>query len=211
MRPLEEITNNRKIHIEESSYHPEIPAFGGRYFDSINHKYYNFIFSVQGGWEHLSVSTPSKTPSWDIMCEMKEAFFDDEEECFEFHPKKSEYINVHQHCLHIWRPVISDILNMYSSQGLCTIGEKITTRDLLKDLFKDNDKLMNQLEDFYKAENGENINLDEEIQLIDRVPIELIGRLNPPYLSVGTKTKEGFNTLKDIAKENNIKVGLGDN
>lgn len=77
----------------------------GFYFDPVNQKKYCFVFSWGGGWEHLSVSTPNKTPDWDTMCRVKNVFWDEEEACVEYHPKKSEYVNQHPHCLHIWRPL----------------------------------------------------------------------------------------------------------
>lgn len=55
------------------------------------------------GWEHLSVSHKNKIPSWECMNEMKEMFFYDDEECFQFHPKKENYINNNEYTLHIWR------------------------------------------------------------------------------------------------------------
>lgn len=55
------------------------------------------------GWEHLSVSHKNKIPSWLTMNEMKELFFEDNEECFQFHPKKDNYINNNEYTLHIWR------------------------------------------------------------------------------------------------------------
>lgn len=64
----------------------------------------HFIFSW-GEWEHLSVSTPVKTPTWEQMCKMKEIFWKDDEVCMELHPKKEEYVNNHPYCLHIWRPI----------------------------------------------------------------------------------------------------------
>lgn len=54
-------------------------------------------------WEHVSVSFSGRDPTWAEMCEVKRMFFLPEEECIQFHPKESEYVNVHQHCLHIWR------------------------------------------------------------------------------------------------------------
>lgn len=56
------------------------------------------------GWEHLSVSHKNKIPSWECMNEMKEMFFKDDEECFQMHPKKDNYINNNEYTLHIWRP-----------------------------------------------------------------------------------------------------------
>ena len=57
------------------------------------------------GWEHLSVSFKNKIPSWECMNEMKEMFFNDDEECFQLHPKKDNYVNNNEYTLHIWRPV----------------------------------------------------------------------------------------------------------
>lgn len=57
------------------------------------------------GWEHLSVSHKNKIPSWLTMEEMKEMFFKNDEECFQFHPKADDYINNNEYTLHIWRPL----------------------------------------------------------------------------------------------------------
>lgn len=57
------------------------------------------------GWEHLSVSHKNKIPSWLTMQEMKELFFEDDEECFQLHPKADDYINNNEYTLHIWRPI----------------------------------------------------------------------------------------------------------
>lgn len=59
------------------------------------------------GWEHVSVSIDQmgkRTPSWDEMCFVKATFWDDEDEVMQFHPKRSEYVNHHPGCLHLWRP-----------------------------------------------------------------------------------------------------------
>lgn len=57
------------------------------------------------GWEHVSFSPydHSKTPSWDDMCFLKDIFWGDEEQVIQIHPKKSEYVNIMQNCLHLWR------------------------------------------------------------------------------------------------------------
>lgn len=69
----------------------------------------HFIFSWGCGFEHLSVSTPIKTPTWEQMCRMKEIFWKDDEVCMQLHPKKEEYVNNHEYCLHIWRPIDKEI------------------------------------------------------------------------------------------------------
>jgi hypothetical protein len=38
------------------------------------------------------------------MCHVKELFFDADECVMQLHPPKSEYVNCHQYCLHLWRP-----------------------------------------------------------------------------------------------------------
>ncbi len=62
------------------------------------------IASNGGGWDHVSVSYKSRTPTWDEMCRAREIFFDDEDCALQYHPPKSVYKNVHDHCLHLWRP-----------------------------------------------------------------------------------------------------------
>lgn len=58
------------------------------------------------GWEHVSVSIEDKTrcPSWSEMCGVKDLFWGDDETVIQFHPPKSEYVNNHPGCLHLWRP-----------------------------------------------------------------------------------------------------------
>lgn len=61
-------------------------------------------FSDGLGWEHVSVSTTGRTPNWDEMCFVKAMFWDDEDCVMQLHPPRSVYVNVHRHCLHLWRP-----------------------------------------------------------------------------------------------------------
>ena len=69
----------------------------------------HFIFSWGCGFEHLSVSTPIKTPTWEQMCFMKELFWRDDEVCMQLHPKKEDYVNNMEYCLHIWKPIEKEI------------------------------------------------------------------------------------------------------
>ena len=62
------------------------------------------VWSNGGGWDHVSVSKPTKCPTWEEMCEVKRAFFDAEETVIEYHPPESEYVNNHPYCLHMWKP-----------------------------------------------------------------------------------------------------------
>lgn len=53
-------------------------------------------------WEHVSVSG-RRTPSWDEMCFIKSLFWDDEECVVQYHPPKSDYVNMAKTCLHLWK------------------------------------------------------------------------------------------------------------
>src|SRR5256885_13943655 len=57
------------------------------------------------GWQHVSVSFgPNKSiPSYQVMCAVKDLFWEPEDWVVEFHPPRSEYVNNHPGCLHLWR------------------------------------------------------------------------------------------------------------
>lgn len=58
------------------------------------------------GWQHVSVSfgpDAKHTPSWELMCRIKDLFWEDEDVVVQFHPPKSQYVNNHAYCLHLWR------------------------------------------------------------------------------------------------------------
>jgi hypothetical protein len=57
------------------------------------------------GWEHVSVSCNNRTPNWAEMCFVKDLFWRDDECAVQYHPPKSEYVNHHPYCLHLWRPL----------------------------------------------------------------------------------------------------------
>lgn len=56
-------------------------------------------------WEHVSVSLPDRCPTWAEMCDLKAIFWDDSDCVIQYHPPRSDYVNNHPHCLHMWRPV----------------------------------------------------------------------------------------------------------
>lgn len=185
-------------------------AFGGDYYDTLNNKRLNFVFSVQEGWEHLSVSMPSKTPTWEQMCMMKDIFWEEEEECLEYHPRKSEYVNIHNHCLHIWRPEVDKILELYQSSGWITPGKALGIEEVIQKTIPD-EKDREAIMKIYKAENGEDLDTSVKMQMYDNVPRDLIAGIpKPPYFRVGMKTKEGYEELKNYAHSKGVKVGLTD-
>lgn len=60
-------------------------------------------------WEHVSVSLPNRCPTWEEMSFIKGTFWDDGDCVVQFHPPRSEYVNNHPFCLHLWRPTGHDI------------------------------------------------------------------------------------------------------
>ena len=67
------------------------------------------IASDGEGWEHVSVSLKSRCPTWREMCFVKAIFWDNEDTVMQLHPPKSEYVNNHPFCLHLWRPINQSI------------------------------------------------------------------------------------------------------
>lgn len=100
-------------------------GFNG-FFEIPHPNLYGYYFSVQcsdgEGWEHVSVTvypprkrtkrgkpTPPRPeprlPGWEEMCFIKDLFWDEEERVVQYHPPKSEYVNLHPAVLHMWRPI----------------------------------------------------------------------------------------------------------
>jgi hypothetical protein len=86
-------------------------SFGNNGCFIIPYQSYQFkvIASDGMGWEHVSVSLPNRCPNWEEMCHMKSLFWDDDECVVQFHPPKSEYVNNHANCLHLWKPLNGEI------------------------------------------------------------------------------------------------------
>lgn len=59
------------------------------------------------GWEHASARPlhEPRTPTWEEMCFVKDAFWRPDEAVVQFHPPEAEYVNCHSHVLHLWRPL----------------------------------------------------------------------------------------------------------
>ena len=71
MRTVKQILNNKFLKIVKIG----LDGFQGFYNDPITNRSWQFVFSWGGGWEHLSISSINKTPSWDLMCKLKEMFW----------------------------------------------------------------------------------------------------------------------------------------
>lgn len=61
------------------------------------------------GWEHVSVSRQDRCPTWDEMCQVKSLFWSDDDCVVQYHPPRSDYVNNHAFCLHMWRCIDADL------------------------------------------------------------------------------------------------------
>lgn len=105
MRNIEEIINNGKLNILTNVEDGDKIQIRANYNDPVTLKQYWCKFTKAEGWEHLTVSGKNKVPDWNVMCKVKEIFWEDEECCIQYHPRKSQYVNNNETCLHIWRPI----------------------------------------------------------------------------------------------------------
>lgn len=62
------------------------------------------VASNGDGWDHLSVSTAGRCPTWDEMDAIKRMFFRPAEVAMQLHLPPADHINCHPYTLHLWRP-----------------------------------------------------------------------------------------------------------
>lgn len=81
-------------------------GFNGAFFLKLRGAKVKCIASDGGGWRHVSVSIEkcNQPPSWQIMCDVKNLFWEAEDCVVQFHPPQSKYVNFHNGCLHLWQP-----------------------------------------------------------------------------------------------------------
>ena len=98
MKQIDDIKKDRRIQVKQS---------GGDGFNgwiTIRVQVFFFVCSWGDNWDHVSVSLSNRCPTWEEMCKIKDIFFRSDECCVEYHPAEKDYVNLHQYCLHIWRP-----------------------------------------------------------------------------------------------------------
>jgi hypothetical protein len=80
--------------------------FNGMFVIPLKHGQKVQVIASNGmGWEHVSVSRQDRCPLWDEMCQIKSMFWDEDDCVIQYHPPRSEYVNLHKNCLHLWRPI----------------------------------------------------------------------------------------------------------
>ena len=62
------------------------------------------------------------------MCELKRIFFRPQEAPIQIHPAKQNYVNFHEFCLHIWKPIGFFPLPDLSLYALDQLGKRSTIR-----------------------------------------------------------------------------------
>jgi hypothetical protein len=66
-------------------------------------------------WEHVSCHCfdpffkKEQTPTWEQMSYIASLFWEEDEVLVQFRPAKKDYVNVHEHVLHWWKPVFLEI------------------------------------------------------------------------------------------------------
>jgi len=56
-------------------------------------------------WHHISVSRCDRLPSWSELNKVKNDFLGEDVEAYQVITKKSDHVNVHSYCMHLWAPV----------------------------------------------------------------------------------------------------------
>lgn len=93
--------NVPEIYVSDSTY-----GFNGLFRIPHNGNVVRCLCSDQMDWQHVSVSVEGevkRSPRWEIMCYVKSLFWEDEDWVVQFHPARSQYVNCHPACLHLWR------------------------------------------------------------------------------------------------------------
>lgn len=104
MKNLRRLDNIRCTVSERSVYGANGGAAQGMFTVRRNEVVLTVIASTGGGWDHVSVSTAGRAPTWDEMEYVKRLFFKDNETAMQLHVRPSDHIKLHPHCLHLWRP-----------------------------------------------------------------------------------------------------------
>ena len=98
------VNNNHRMRSHPTLYSNDSDGNNGYFMFPLKGFEVHCVASDGEGWEHVSVTFGGEsTPSWEIMCFVKEQFWSDEDTVIQFHPKKSEHVNFHSYCLHLWR------------------------------------------------------------------------------------------------------------
>jgi hypothetical protein len=68
-------------------------------------------------WAHVSMSRPSRLPSWDDVREVKDTFIGRDRRAIQILPPQAEYVNLHKNVLHLWHCLDGDGLPDFRIDG----------------------------------------------------------------------------------------------
>ena len=130
MKPIENIISDHR-HIYSNRI--EIANDGFKGFMTVDRVDMSFVASWGGGWDHVSVAPLKKkiVPSWEMMCKVKDIFFEPDEAVIQIHPPKTDYVNNMPNCLHLWRA--NDKEMMLPPSFMVGIRKGQTMADVLKE------------------------------------------------------------------------------
>lgn len=103
MRPLSDFA-----HWRTPSHYDENPTEGGAFMFRRRGTKLRVIASNGEGWDHVSVSTERRCPTWEEMNWIAIKFFG-AEPAYQLHVPEALHVNYHPHCLHWWRPQRADL------------------------------------------------------------------------------------------------------
>jgi hypothetical protein len=101
--------NEQEINIHWQEQPSPVP--GGRCFRGQSNKSNGLAaivdtLTIDGKqWRHLSVSRRSRTPSHEDMMLAADAFLDRDHVVLSIYPRRAEWVNLHNFCLHLWQPI----------------------------------------------------------------------------------------------------------
>lgn len=121
MKPLRELKKDKRLHFIKQN--EMFLAAGYHVYDAVidTPEFFGtvlFGYDEAGIMEHVSVNPAHRpyrdeedeelqTPTWEMMCMVKDMFFYPEEMVVQLHPAESEYVhsvNGLENVLHLWRP-----------------------------------------------------------------------------------------------------------
>lgn len=109
MKPLRELDSRRRLDLEMhvwglTGFQTSSGEWSGIFTFPV-HPYNELrvIASCGGGWDHLSVSLPMRTPTWGEMEAVRKYFAKPDEVWLQFGLPEKSHIDCHPHCLHWWR------------------------------------------------------------------------------------------------------------
>lgn len=103
MRPFAQL---KSLGIVCPAYGPPRRDAGGMFQFTVKGVRLLIVASWQSdsGWDHVSVSTSRRCPTWGEMDAVKRRFFWPDEVVMQLHPAEADHISIHPFCLHLWRP-----------------------------------------------------------------------------------------------------------